>query len=58
MSKSKADARPSQVTMAGWMAAVGSAFLVVSLFDVMSNVRSIEIREASTSREQPRCFAV
>ena len=32
--------------MAGWMAAVGSAFLILSLFELMSNVRSIEIREA------------
>lgn len=32
--------------MAGWMAAVGSAFLLVSLFELMSNVQSIEIREA------------
>ena len=45
MTESKAGARPSQVTMAAGVAAVGSALLVLTLFDSISNVRSIEVRE-------------
>jgi hypothetical protein len=32
--------------MAGWVAAIGSALLVVTLFDSMSQLRSVEMREA------------
>ncbi|HET6626716.1 MAG TPA: hypothetical protein VFG63_10020 [Nocardioidaceae bacterium] len=46
MSESKAPARPNQVTMAGWIAVIGSALLVVTLFDSMSQIRSIEMRES------------
>lgn len=46
MSESKAPARPNQVTMAGWVAVIGSALLVVTIFDSMSQIRSIEMREA------------
>lgn len=31
--------------MAGWMAVLGSAFLLLTLFDLMSQMRSIEMRE-------------
>ena len=44
MSETKA-ARPSQVTMSGWVAVIGSALLVLTLFDSMSQLRSIEMRE-------------
>ena len=46
MSESKTGQRPSQVTMAGWVAVVGSALLVLTLFDSMSQLRSIEMRES------------
>ena len=46
MSESKAPARPNQVTMAGWVAVIGSALLVVTIFDSMSQIRSIEMRES------------
>lgn len=46
MSESKAPVRPSQVTMAGWLAVVGSALLVLTLFDSMTQIRSTEMREA------------
>ena len=44
MSESTAKDRPSQVTMAGWLAVVGSAFLLMTLFEMMSQVRSLEMR--------------
>jgi len=42
--KSKA-ARPSQVTMAGWVAVVGSVLLVLTLFDAVSRLHTLEVRE-------------
>lgn len=41
----KALARPPQVTMAAWVTIVGSAFVVVSVYDVVSNLRSLDTRE-------------
>lgn len=41
----KVPARPPQVTMAGWVSIVGSTFVVLSAFDFMANLRSIETRE-------------
>lgn len=46
MSENQAPARPSQVTMAGWMAVVGSALLVATLFDSMSRLYSVDQRKA------------
>jgi hypothetical protein len=46
MSDNQAPARPSQVTMAGWMAVVGSALLVATLFDAMAGMHSLETRQA------------
>ncbi len=46
MSDTKALARPRQVSMAGGMALVVALLLVVSLFDAMSQVRSVETRSA------------
>lgn len=40
--------RPSQVTVAGWAVAVVSVFLVVSVFDAMGNLHSVDTREAVT----------
>ena len=45
MSESKTLPRPRQVTTAAIMGAVGSLLLVVSLFDLMSGLQSIEARE-------------
>lgn len=38
--------RPRQVTVAGWVALVGSTILLLSVFDSVSEVRSIETRES------------
>lgn len=37
--------RPPQVTMAGWIAILGSVFVVVGHFEAVANLRSIETRE-------------
>jgi hypothetical protein len=37
--------RPNQVTMAGWMIMVGSVFVVVTVFDQVAGLRSVEMRE-------------
>ena len=42
--KSKA-ARPSQVTMAGWVAVVGSVLLVLTLFESVAQLHTLEVRE-------------
>ncbi len=39
------DNRPTQVTMAGWVAVIGSTFLLLTLFDSVAEVRSVETRE-------------
>ena len=41
----RASARPRQVTIAGVMATAGCLLLVVSLFDSMARVRSVDVRE-------------
>lgn len=46
MSEQNAPARPRQVTVAGVMGVLGSVLLVVSLFDTMGRLRSVEMREA------------
>ena len=38
--------RPRQVTMAGWMIMLGSAFVVVTGYEVISGLRSLQSREA------------
>ena len=38
--------RPRQVTLAGWMIVVGSAFVVFSAFDRVAGLRSIESQES------------
>ncbi|MBD8868228.1 hypothetical protein [Nocardioides donggukensis] len=36
--------RPPQVTMAAWVTIVGSAFLVLTVFDTVANLRSLDTR--------------
>lgn len=45
MSEQKHPARPRQVTTAGVMGVVGSTLLVLSLFDALHRLRSVEMRE-------------
>lgn len=45
MTDSKTLARPPHVTMAAWVAIVGSVFVVLYAFSVVSNLRSLETRE-------------
>jgi hypothetical protein len=37
--------RPNQVTMAGWMIMVGSVIVVITVFDQVAGLRSVEVRE-------------
>jgi hypothetical protein len=41
--------RPRQVTFAGWLIAVSSAVLVVTVFDTMANLHSVDTRDRLTS---------
>ena len=45
MTDSKTLARPAQVTMAAWVAIIGSVFVVFYAFSVVSNLRTLETRE-------------
>ena len=45
MTEQKAGPRPPQVTVAAGVAAAGSALLVVTLFDSMSTLHSVEVRQ-------------
>lgn len=46
MSTEKTAARPRQVTTAGALGIVGSALVVLSLFDALQRLRSVEMRQA------------
>lgn len=46
MTDSKAPARPPQVTMAGWVTVVGSLFMIVNVFGVVSRLHSLDTRES------------
>ena len=46
MSSPEGTARPSQVTFAGWGIAVAALLLLISVFDAMANLRSVDMREA------------
>lgn len=46
MSDSSAPARPSQVTLAGWIVVIGSIAVVFSSFEAMAGIRSLETRES------------
>lgn len=39
--------RPSQVTVAGWAAVVGSVLMVLGLFDAVTRLRTVEFREST-----------
>jgi hypothetical protein len=45
MTDSKALPRPPQVTMAGWVTIIGSVFVVIGVWDVVANLRSLDTRE-------------
>ncbi|HSE07669.1 MAG TPA: DUF308 domain-containing protein [Nocardioidaceae bacterium] len=45
MTEQNTAARPSQVTMAGWVALIGSVLLVLTLFDSVSKLRTVEFRD-------------
>ena len=48
MSPTKPTARPRQLTMAGWFVVAASAFLVLSVFDTLTTLRSVDTRERVT----------
>jgi hypothetical protein len=48
--QTQAAGRPPQVTMAGWVAMVGSAFLVLGLYDAIAKLRSLDNRELVADR--------
>jgi hypothetical protein len=48
MTQNPATGRPPQVTAAGWVAMVGSGFLVLGLYDAIATLRSIDNRELVT----------
>ncbi|MCX6396759.1 MAG: hypothetical protein NTV23_09765 [Propionibacteriales bacterium] len=45
MSSPDPSARPAQVTVAGWSVAVASAFLLLSAFDSLNSLNSVETRD-------------
>lgn len=48
MSSPEGSARPSQVTAAGWGIAIAALLLVVSVYDAMANLQSVDMREEIT----------
>src|SRR4051794_22408611 len=48
MSNDAAGPRPREVTIAGWTVAVASAMLVVSVFDAMARLHSVDTRDSLT----------
>ena len=46
MTDSKTLPRPPQVTMAGWVTIVGSVFVVIGVWEVIANLRSLDTRES------------
>jgi hypothetical protein len=48
MSSSAPGPRPRQVTVGGWVVAIASAMLVVSVFDSMARLRSVDTRDELT----------
>lgn len=48
MSPPEANARPSQVTLAGWGIAGAAVMLVVAVFDTMGNLQSLDMRDELT----------
>ena len=50
MSTSGASARPAQVTFAGWSVAIASALLLLSTFEALGGLQTVEVREALAKR--------
>ena len=48
MSSNESGPRPRQVTIGGWVIAVASALLMVTVFDTMSQLHSVDTRESLT----------
>ncbi len=48
MSSPEGTARPSQVTAAGWGVAIAAFMLVISVFDSMANLKSVDMRAEIT----------
>ena len=48
MSESEGSARPRQLTMAGWFVVVGSVLLLLTVFDSLTNIHSVETRDRVT----------
>ena len=48
MTSEQPSARPSQVTVAGWAVAIASAVLVVTVFDAMGQLHSVDMRDRIT----------
>src|SRR4051794_19907131 len=48
MSNDAAGPRPREVTIAGWTVAVASAMLVVTVFDTMARLHSVDTRDSLT----------
>lgn len=48
MSQQDPGARPSQVTIGGWVIAIASVMLVISVFDEMGNLHSVDTRDQVT----------
>lgn len=46
MSEQKPESRPRQVTLAAWLTMVGSAFVVLLVFDRLAGLHTLESREA------------
>ncbi|HSJ18971.1 MAG TPA: hypothetical protein VK964_00190 [Nocardioidaceae bacterium] len=46
MTEQSKGTRPSQVTMAGWIAVIGSVLMVMTLFDSVSKLRTVEFRDS------------
>ena len=46
--------RPPQVTLAGWMIIIGSVLVVVTVFEVVSDLRSLETREGVEAFHEKR----
>jgi hypothetical protein len=48
MSESEGSARPRQLTMAGWFVVAGSVLLLLTAFDSLTNINSVDTRDRVT----------
>ncbi|RNL60446.1 hypothetical protein EFK50_19150 [Nocardioides marmoriginsengisoli] len=56
MTSPDANARPSQVTLAGWAAVIASVLLVLAVFDAMSGLNSLATRDRLTEAVSGKSF--